>query len=57
MYERYIKRTIHEARCPKCDVSVQCVEAKSPRERKCTNCDVWVPYVEISYLGPEFGNG
>lgn len=52
MYEKIVsvKRTIWVAEC-KCGNRVE-TDNYPPKERFC-NCGEWVPYVEVSYTGPE----
>lgn len=52
MHEVFIKRTIWIAKCPKCEDSVEKTE-NPPRERRCMTCEIWVPFEEVSFLGPD----
>lgn len=52
-YERLIKRTIYVAQC-------ECGERQErdtnpPREKQCT-CGRWVPFKEVSAIGPDLGS-
>jgi hypothetical protein len=52
MHEKYIKRTIYIAECPKCghkDIR----EDYPPREMTCPFCTVWIKHKEQSYIGPD----
>ena len=51
--ERLIKRTVYEARCPKCG-ETKMVESNPPRASKC-QCGEWVDYEEQSVIGPDLG--
>lgn len=48
---RYVKRTIWEAVCLKCEWSQTNLE--KAREVQCPSCKEWLPFIENSYLGPE----
>lgn len=54
MVEHLVKRTIWVSKCPKCGDTVEKNE-NAPRERMCMKCHEWVPFVEISYTGKDFG--
>lgn len=51
--ERYIKRTVYEARCP-CGDDVSIRESNPPKSRMC-KCGKWVDYVENSVIAPDLG--
>ena len=50
----HIKRTLWVSECPTCHDKV---ERHQPgvRDRLCNTCKQWVPFVEVSYTGPEIG--
>lgn len=50
--EYLVKRTLWIAKCAQCGEAVERTE-NAPRERRCMKCDVWVPFEEISYIGPD----
>ena len=51
-YEEFIKRTIWVAECPNCADRVERTD-DPPKERFCTDCQIWVPFKEVSYIGPK----
>jgi hypothetical protein len=55
-HEILIKRTIYVSECPKCHGRVEVAE-NPPKSRFCGPCAEWVPFVEVSYTGPEIKNG
>jgi hypothetical protein len=50
-----VKRTIYVAECPKCHDRVEHTE-RIAKERYCNGCGVWIPFEEISYIGPALPN-
>lgn len=48
--EHLVKRTIYVAKC-ECGESKEFTE-NPPRERMCV-CGKWVPYEEVSFVGPD----
>lgn len=48
----HVKRTIWVSECPDCGDRKE-KDSNPPKERLCMACRVWVPYVEVSYTGPE----
>lgn len=52
-YEKYVKRILWVAQCSSCGDRTERTD-NPPRERFCNKCKVWIPFVEESYVGPEF---
>lgn len=50
-FEHQVKRTLYVAVC-ECGNSVQVADSP-PRERLFPCCGKWVPFEEVSYVGPE----
>lgn len=51
-YEILVKRTIWVSECPKCGDRIERTE-NPPKERLCSPCNEWVPFKEVSYVGPK----
>jgi len=49
-YERLIKRTLYIAKC-ECGESTE-RDDNPPREKLC-KCGKWVPFTEVSVIGPD----
>jgi hypothetical protein len=49
-------RPIWVAKCPDCGDSVEHTE-KRAKIRFCTPCQKWIPFVEVSHVGPKLVRG
>jgi hypothetical protein len=48
-----VTRMLYVAKCDSCGDSVEHTEDIG-KERFCMRCSKWIPFVELSFTGPEF---